>query len=268
MTSFARVLDRFGIAYPKTRTIVLAVVAIFGIVSLAVYGNYAVGQLTFPICVGALFLWIVGVALVYRYANTPKWSLNEGSIDFNCAVSSFALWPALMSLCMCSFFFYNGFHRRDGQLWIINKKITHTEKLLFAIPFVHDIRGVSIDQNTNVSEIATTKDGIRVQGRVYAEFELDVKDVTTLQAVQHLLSPDSEIKAELENLLRRKFRDAVHRHDFADLQNTLALELEVGEGIPPHALSALGVKWGGVVQISDLHPSFTAKPSKELLIDI
>ncbi len=248
-------LNRLFTVLPRTKLVVGLCLIGFGGLADYLYGNAVATE--GGCIVGALVAVLLFLSLVLWESSgkTPP-------------PSEVLLLPTLLvlfglSIFLFSFFFYNNAKEEHrGKIWIVNNEVFEEEKLLFAIPFFQNIRSVSVDQDVRLDVTATTKDGVRVRGRVHADLELVFDKSAILRLVEANAYPDKQIKGNIADVLEIQFRHAVAYHDLADLQDKLVLEWETGRDISDTTLRALDVKWTGGVEVTDLHPYFAPDSEK------
>ncbi len=196
----------------------------------------------------AMAAGVFGWLLLFVYLNRYRESSTVKCNDFQLFL--LICWPGVVIFCFGSFLFFDG----ETEKWIINSKVGR-QRSVFVLPFISDIRKVSISQDASTEIVAITKDGIRIRAHVHAELKLTADDATVLRVVQGWVNPNNRIHQEVVREMQRKFREVALRHDLKDI-NDLMVDWETGSAISESFLSSLGLEWDGALSVSSVRVWF------------
>jgi hypothetical protein len=129
---------------------------------------------------------------------------------------------------------------------------------LIAIPFYHDIGWIALKQSNPFEATATTADNIQVRATIDADMSLVPEETSIKSIAGRYTDAQNGIRAERERLLTNRFREIISGRKLAELQSALVVEYDTGSKVTGEALAAFGIRWNGVLRISDLHPFFGA----------
>lgn len=238
-------------------TAVNYLMCLFALVTGIVYRN---GNLPFGIVAGIVLLIIVACCFQKLDVSCP---------DSVVVAVAFCL-PILLSVCA-----FPSFPESTtlSTRWVVTKgvggpRIGEIGGYTWAIPFVEEIQGVTLDQSigrygpqeskdTKRWKIrGRTKDGIDIQATVNAAFALTDEPTKIMALAQKERNADAYMESQLRQALEVEFQRIVTRIDSTDLKPSFMLDLRVGQ-FDRIILKDLPVKPNGEVAITDIHPYFS-----------
>lgn len=203
-----------------------------------------------------LFLWIwlrhgVDSATAWEmyFPKSDSWAMPKPATASEILIL-FGL-PAL-TVFLSSFVFWS----TGSPVYVVGHRTTGEKGILVGVPFIQRVQSVQPDYTVKVPTDAVTADDVKVAGTVALRVMISSDRDTILSIASSYPNWDKAIKANVKDDLQAHFRDAIKKRRFAELQQIMPVEYDVGAGINRGLLQKVGVHPEGTLQISDLHPYF------------
>ena len=115
----------------------------------------------------------------------------------------------------------------------------------FFVPYLDKVENYSADQTIWLECVGQTKDSIKVRANLKAELALDAKMLSQINCSQ------SELRAKVQQALKRRLSRTVSNFALSEMPPSLVLEYHTG--MDKAEIEELGLRYNGVIAISDIH---------------
>jgi hypothetical protein len=136
-----------------------------------------------------------------------------------------------------------------GKIWFVDGRSSGMNGVVMGIPFLQEIKGLTIEPNVKVQVVAMTGDGKKIEAFLEAQMRL----VSDEDVLRNIVGQGKSVEQELEEELRFRFRQVVAQYKLEQLPNELVLEWETGNEVKKSFLTARGVEWAGTMRITEMH---------------
>ena len=270
-SAFRRILNQLAqVSWTRKLTkLGLLTLFIFSIIAGIYYGNASVGvgflsMLVILLGMIAIACWVGPFCQYLKYwlredmSSESAWRRafpkstysrddNDEPMDIKTALAIFGVPILLVTISACVFVSFPGTSSSD--IWVVGNRTTGAKGFIFAMPFVQEIKSVSVRQDQTFAVEAVTADGIPVRGRLNAEIVLREAEVVGT-AARHAV-PNKGLSAEIQEALGRRFKIEVAKRKLDDLAHVMRIEFDTAQN--QAELQRLGVGWDGVLRVDDLH---------------